>query len=97
MVCALLPASSKTVATVGPCYLEVNRIDRGTGVVLEGSSGATEVEFRKEVPDLKVGRWLEERSSSVPVQLDKHGNTVEKQYSARLLEVEHRRTLPGRG
>ena len=37
------------------------------------------------------------RSSSVPVQLDKHGNTVEKQYSARLLEVEHRRTLPGRG
>ena len=40
---------------------------------------------------------VEELSSSVPVQLDKHGNTVEKQYSARLLDVEHRRTLPGRG
>ena len=47
------------MATVGPCYLvEVNRIDRGAGVVPEGSSGATEVQFQKEVPDLEVGRWF---------------------------------------
>ena len=64
--------------TVGPCYLvEVNRIDRGAGVVPEGSSGATEVQFRKGSGS-GGGKMVlvEERSSSVPVQLDKHGNTV---------------------
>ena len=72
--------------------------DRGAGVVPEGSSGVTEVQFRKGSGS-GGGKMVvvEERSSSVPVQFDKHGNTVQNQYSACLLDVEHRRTLPRRG